>query len=96
MDEAQFNQLANHWLSRIEGDLEQLGGDYDLETPADGILEIQFGNGEKIIVNRHGAARELWVAARSGGFHFRWDGSAWLDTRNGEEILTALRRLVAR
>ena len=37
----------------------------------DGILEIDCGDGGKIIVNRHVPNREIWVAARSGGFHFR-------------------------
>jgi CyaY protein len=49
-----------------------------------------------MIVNRHSAARELWVAARSGGFHFRWDGSAWRDTRSGEEFFAALSALLSR
>jgi CyaY protein len=96
MDESEFNQLADAWLARIETELENLDGDFDLETPADGILEIQLDAGGKIIVNRHGAARELWVAARSGGFHYRWDGAAWRDTRSGEELLAALKRLATR
>ena len=56
------------------------------------MLEIEFADGSKIIVNRHGAAREIWVAARSGGFHFRWDGAAWRDTRDGTR---AVRRALA-
>ena len=60
-----------------------------------GVLELEFGNGSKIIVNRHGAAREIWVAARSGGFHFRWDGAAWRDTRDGAELFAALSKLVS-
>jgi len=46
-------------------------------------------------VNRHVAAREIWVAARAGGFHFRWDGSAWRDTRDGGELFAALSRLIS-
>jgi len=59
------------------------------------VIEIEFGNGSKIIVNRHGAAREIWVAARSGGYHFRPDGGRWLGTRDGEELLAALSRTVS-
>jgi len=61
----------------------------------DSVLEIEFADGSKIIVNRHDAAREVWVAARSGGFHYRWDGSAWRDTRRGDELLAALSRLIS-
>jgi CyaY protein len=69
--------------------------DFDFETKPGGVIEIEFGNGSKIIVNRHGAAREIWVAARSGGYHFRPDGGRWLGTRDGEELLAALSRTVS-
>ena len=59
------------------------------------MLEIEFADGSKIIVNRHAAAREIWVAARAGGFHFRWDGSAWRDTRQGSELFGELSKLVS-
>lgn len=95
MDERQFEALAGEALRAIERALEQSGVDADIELKDGGVLELEFGNGSKIIVNRHGAAREIWVAARSGGFHFRWDGSAWKDTRDGAELFAALSRLVS-
>jgi len=52
----------------------------------DGILEIECGDGSKLIVNRHIPNREIWVAARSGGFHFRADGGVWRDARSGGEL----------
>ena len=64
--------------------------DLDVEVKPGGVLEIEFADGSKIIVNRHGVAREIWVAARSGGFHFRHDGSAWRDTRDGTELMAKL------
>lgn len=95
MDESQFEALAGAALERIERALEASGVEADFELKAGGILEIEFDDGSKIIVNRHGAAREIWVAARSGGFHFRWDGAAWRDTREGSELFAALSRLVS-
>jgi CyaY protein len=95
MNESQFEALAGAALEKIERALEASGVEADFELKAGGILEIEFDDGSKIIVNRHGAAREIWVAARSGGFHFRWDGSAWRDTREGSELFAALSRLVS-
>ena len=95
MEEREFEALATQALQRIERALEESGIDADFELKEGGVLELEFGNGSKIIVNRHGAAREIWVAARSGGFHFRWDGSAWRDTRDGGELFAALSRLVS-
>jgi CyaY protein len=95
MDERQFEALATHALQRIERALDESGIDADFELKEGGVLELEFGNGSKIIVNRHAAAREIWVAARSGGFHFRWDGSAWRDSRDGAELFAALSKLVS-
>jgi CyaY protein len=60
----------------------------------DGILEIESEDGGKVIVNRHVPNREIWVAARSGGYHFRADGGRWRDTRSGEELGVALARVL--
>jgi len=95
MNESDFEALAATALARVERALEASGVDADFELKEGGVLEIEFADGSKIIVNRHGTAREIWVAARSGGFHFRWDGSAWRDTRDRSELLVALSRLVS-
>lgn len=93
MDATEFEAAADDMLERIERALESL--ELDFERKEGGVLEVEFDDGSKIIVNRHSAAREIWVAARSGGFHFRGDGGAWRDTRSGEELLAALSRLVS-
>ncbi|QKV58089.1 MAG: iron donor protein CyaY [Dechloromonas sp.] len=95
MEDREFNTLADAALARIEAALEATGADIDFELAAGGVLEIEFADGSKIIVNRHGVAREIWVAARAGGFHFRWDGLAWRDTRDGVELLIKLSALAS-
>src|SRR5262245_42093853 len=93
--ESEFEALATPVLERIEAALEASGIDVDFELKPGGVLEIEFADGSKIIVNRHAAAREIWVAARSGGFHFRWDGAGWRDSREGTELFAALSKLVS-
>lgn len=95
MNETEFEARAADALQRMEQALEASGIDADFELKDGGILEVEFGDGSKILINRHGAAREIWVAARSGGFHFRWDGAGWRDTRDGSELFAALSRLVS-
>jgi CyaY protein len=95
MDEKEFAAAAERALERVERSIEETGIDADTELKEGGVLEIEFADGSRMVVNRHGAAREIWVAARSGGFHFRWDGSAWRDTRDGSELFAALSRLVS-
>jgi len=93
MTETEFEALADAALEAIERGLDKL--DVDFELKGGGVVEIELDDGSKIIVNRHGAAREIWVAARAGGFHFRWDGAAWRDTRSGAELFAALSELLS-
>ncbi|MBS1144239.1 MAG: cyaY [Proteobacteria bacterium] len=95
MDDKEFNSLADAALARIDAALEASGADVDCQLAAGGVLEIEFEDGSKIIVNRHGVAREIWVAARAGGFHFRWDGAAWRDTRDERELMEKLSMLAS-
>jgi len=99
MDEREFMAAADIELARIESALEAASmrgvADFDFETKSGGVIEIEFENGSKIILNRHGAAREIWLAAKSGGYHFRPVGEKWLGTRDGEELRAALSRTVS-
>ena len=95
MNESEFNRLADAVLARIEAGLEASDADLDFAMVSSGVLEIEFAYGSKIIVNRHGAAKEMWVAAKSGGFHFRWDGAHWRDTRDSSELMAALSALIS-
>jgi len=95
MTQADFDALADAALEQIQLSLDASGIDADVEAKADGVVELTFEDGSKMVINRHRAAREIWVAARAGGFHFRWDGAAWRDTRDGAELFAALSRLVS-
>ena len=95
MADPDFDLLAEAALGNIERALEASDADADIELKEGGVLELEFPDGSKMIINRHAAAREIWVAARSGGFHFRWDGRQWRDTRNGTELFAALSKLVS-
>ena len=96
MTETEFATLSGAALEKIEHGLEASGADLDFELAAGGVLEIEFVDGSKIIVNRHSVAKEMWIAARSGGFHFRWDGQVWRDSRDSSELMSALSALITR
>ncbi|HEY1326443.1 MAG TPA: iron donor protein CyaY [Casimicrobiaceae bacterium] len=77
----------------LDAALERSDADVDWSLN-DGILEIESADGGKLIVNRHVPNRELWVAARAGGYHFRPQDGRWIDTRSGEELGAVLARLL--
>ena len=95
MEESAFNALAEAELARIESALEDCGVDIDIEPKPGGILELEFDNGSKMIINRHTAAREIWVAAKSGGFHFRPQDGNWVNTRGGDDLWEMLAALAS-
>lgn len=55
-----------------------------------GLLELSFPNGSKIVINTQPPLHELWLAGRSGGFHFKQADGRWLDTRSGADFYTVL------
>ena len=95
MTEGEFTALAESALAALERAFEAGAPDADVQTKGEGVLEIEFEDGSKMVINRHAAAREIWVAARSGGRHFRYDGGAWRDTRDGAELFAAVSRLAS-
>ncbi|OFZ90401.1 MAG: iron donor protein CyaY [Betaproteobacteria bacterium RBG_16_64_18] len=95
MNETEFNALAEGTLASVVRALESSGVDCDCEFKGDGVLELEFENHSKIIVNRHAPAKEVWVAAKSGGYHYRFDGARWVNTRDGEALFATLSRCVS-
>ena len=95
MNDSEFSRLADATLKQIEASLDESDADIDYEMVSEGVLELEFSDASKIIVNRHASAQEIWVAARAGGFHFAWDGRVWRDTRSGIDLMAALSSLVS-
>ena len=95
MTESEFEILGDAAIAALENAFDSSELDIDIRTKGSGVLEVEFADGSKMVINRHNAAREIWVAAKSGGFHFRHDGAAWRDTRDGTELFAAISKLAA-
>ncbi|GMR08139.1 MAG: iron donor protein CyaY [Gammaproteobacteria bacterium] len=94
MNESEFNQLVDATLLAIEEAIDDSNSDIDYENSS-GILTLEFDDGSKIIINRQTALLQLWVAAKSGGFHMDYNeaDSLWQRADNGEPLDTLLNRL---
>lgn len=94
MTESEFLTLAETCLREVEEMFERAfdNDELDVECSRSGnVLTVEFvNNGSKMIVNSQAPMQEMWLAARSGGFHYRYDGSSWLNTRDGSELFTTL------
>src|SRR5438094_2846694 len=94
MTEKEFLDLAEATLDEIESRFDALFEQdvVDVECKRSGnVLEIEFvDNGSKIIVNSQAPLQEMWVAARSGGYHYKRVGDEWRNTRDNSEFFASL------
>lgn len=96
-EESAFHARVDAVLARIEAVIDEANSDIDCDCNG-GILTLTFANDSKVIVNRQTPNREIWVAAKSGGFHFKWHAvpqEAWRDTRSGETLALVLTRVIS-
>ena len=94
MSEPEFLAECDRILDAIEDAID--GAPIDVDTQRSGhLIELEFDDGSKIIVNGNEPMREIWVAAKAGGFHFRKQEGRWLDSRSREELFAGLSRWVS-
>ena len=98
MTESEFLALAESTLDRIEQCLDKLNDEdvVDVECKRSGnVLEVEFlTNASKIIINSQAPLQEMWVAARSGGYHYKRVGDEWRNTRDDTELFASLSQYV--
>ena len=91
--DTEYHEAADRVLVAIErqADAWLQQGVIDIDTNrAGGLLELEFPDGSKIVVNKQPPLHEIWLAARNGGFHFKFVDGAWRDTRDGGEFFARL------
>ena len=93
LTDAEYQRETGTLLARIEAAADRWLQDdvIDIDTQrTGGLLELSFPDGSKIVVNTQPPLQEVWLAARGGGFHYRFVEGRWLDTRDGSEFFAAL------
>ena len=94
LDESAYHARVDAVFAAIASALDDIGADIDSDISG-GILTLEFENRSKAILNRQTFNREIWVAAKCGGFHFRFDGTNWRDTRSDEPLESLLVRVIS-
>ncbi|TGN93902.1 iron donor protein CyaY [Burkholderia sp. USMB20] len=92
MSDTEYLARAEAVLAAVERTVDAANdGDHDIDLERNGsVLTLTFENGSKIIVNLQPPMKELWIAAKAGGFHYRFVDGEWRDTRTGTEFFAAL------
>ena len=103
LSDAGFYAIAEKTLKAIEISLEEAFQEFDLDLDISrqggNVVNIQFEDKSVIVVNTQSPLQEIWVAAKEGGFHYKWSGTLseplWLDTKTGAELFSELSRLAS-
>jgi CyaY protein len=93
LSDAEYHAKTAAVLAAVEATLDRWLQDdvIDIDTSrTGGLLELAFPGGSKIVINTQPPLHELWLAAKSGGFHYKHVAGRWLDTRDGREFFDAL------
>ena len=94
MSESEFLELTEATLAAIERAIDATGADIEVSR-AGNVLTLELDNGSKVVINSQAPMQQMWVAGRSGAFHYARSGQEWIDTRDGSELFAALSRLIS-
>jgi CyaY protein len=98
MTDTEYQDLAEALLRSIELACDRINDQTDADVDnqrVGGMITMTFANGSQIIVNLQKPLQEVWLAARAGGFHYRHDGTAWMDTKGQGEFVAHLSRFAS-
>jgi CyaY protein len=95
MTDPEFMDRAETLLRQVETSCDRINEESDADIDnqrVGGMVTLTFANGSQIIVNLQKPLHEVWLAARAGGFHYRFDGEQWMDTKGQGEFFSHLTR----
>lgn len=98
MTDLEFHTLSHALLLAVEKNCDRINDTTDADLDAlrsGGVLTLIFPNGSQIVINEQKPLHEIWLAAQAGGFHFRHDGTAWMDTKGAGEFFHCLSQLAS-
>jgi CyaY protein len=91
MNDTEFHQLVDAQLEIIEQIIDDSGADIDYEA-AGNVMTLEFEDRSQIIINRQEPMQEIWLASKSGGFHFQYKGQEWICSKTGMEFVTMVKQ----
>ena len=95
MTDLEYLDRAESLLAKVEAGCDRINEttDADIDNQrVGGMVTLTFEDGSQIIVNLQKPLQEVWLAAKAGGFHYKYDGTAWRDTKSRAEFFSDLAR----
>ncbi|MGF1698601.1 iron donor protein CyaY [Vibrio kyushuensis] len=91
MNDTEFHQEVDLQMQRIEDAIDESGADIDFESSGN-VLTLEFDDRSQIIVNRQEPMHEIWLASKSGGFHFKQIEDQWICSKTGQEFFSMVKQ----
>lgn len=95
MTDLEFLDRAEALLRNVEQTCDRINdrSDADIDTQrTGGVVTLTFANRSQIIINLQKPLHEVWMACKSGGYHYRFDGTQWQDTKGQGDFYAQLSR----
>lgn len=95
MTDPEFMDRAEILLKAVEACCDRINDDSDTDIDnqrVGGMITLVFPNQSQIVINLQKPLHEIWLAARSGGYHYKYDGHRWMDTKGQGEFFAGLSR----
>ena len=95
MTDLEYLNHAEALLRRVEQECDRINDESDADVDnqrVGGMITLTFANRSQIVINLQKPLQEVWMAARAGGYHYRFDGQRWLDTKSQGEFFADLKR----
>ena len=99
MTDLEFMDHAEQLLLAVERSCDRINDNSDADVDSQrsgGMVTLTFPNRSQIVINLQKPLHEVWMAARSGGYHYRFDGTAWQDTKGAGEFFVRLSDVASR
>ncbi len=93
MTDQEFMDRAEALLKAVEVACDRINDESDADIDnqrTGGMVNLSFSNRSQIIINLQKPLHEVWMAAKSGGYHYRWIEGKWQDTKGQGEFFEAL------
>ena len=99
MTDPEYMDRAESLLRLVETGCDRINDETDADVDSQrvgGMVTLTFRNGSQIVVNLQKPLHEVWLAARAGGYHYKFDGARWMDTKGQGEFFDNLSRQATR
>ena len=95
MTDPEFMDRAEILLKAVEACCDRINDSTDADIDnqrTGGMVTLTFPNRSQIIINLQKPLQEVWLAAKSGGYHYKFDSDQWIDTKGQGEFFASLTR----